>query len=302
MVFIARILKFAFQDIWRNFGLSFMTVLILVLMLLSVNTLWSVRIITQEAVRLIKDQVNVSVYFSASASEKNVSEINKYVGSFPEVVKVSMQTSEEVLSSFKQRHSQSKDILDALNELDNNPFGPTMIIKTKEPGDYKKIIKALNVPEYEHLIEAKSFDEHQSAIEKIQNITSRTEKVVAGLVLLFACISFLIVFNTVRSAIHTQKTEIGIKRLVGASNWFIRGPYLVESIIFSMLSLIASIALIYFALSFVDPYLSSIFPSSFSLTNYYNSNILYVFGVQFVCVLALTILSSGMAMRRQLRV
>ncbi|MFA6424471.1 MAG: permease-like cell division protein FtsX [Candidatus Magasanikbacteria bacterium] len=302
MVYIGRILKFALQDIARNFGLSFMTVLILVLMLLSVNALWSVRVITNEAVNLIKDQVNVSVYFSAEAGDKNVSEINKYVSAFPEVVKVDLQSAEDVLTSFKQRHSQSKDILGALSELNSNPFGPTMIIKTKEPGDYKKIIKALSVPEYENLIEAKSFDEHESAIEKIQNITSRTEKVVAGLVLLFACISFLIVFNTVRSAIHTQRIEIGIKRLVGASNWFIRGPYLVESFMFSILSLAASIGLLYFALRFIDPYLSVVFPSGFSLTNYYNSNILYVFGVQFVCVLALTILSSGLAMRRQLRI
>ncbi len=302
MVFIGRILKFAFQDIWRNFGLSFMTVLILVLMLLSVNALWSVKVVTREAVGLIKDQVNVSIYFSSNAGDKNVSEINKYVSAFPEVVSVKLENAEGVLDSFKQRHSQSKDILGALSELDKNPFGPTMIIKTREPGDYKKIIKALSVPEYEHLIEAKSFDEHESAIEKIQNITGRTEQAVAGLVLLFACISFLIVFNTIRSAIHTQKTEIGIKRLVGASNWFIRGPYLVESFIFSVLSLVISIVLIYAALNFVDPYLSVIFPSSFSLTNYYNSNILYVFGVQFLCVLALTILSSGLAMRRQLRV
>ncbi len=302
MRYIVRMLKFAFQDIGRNFGLSFMTVLILVLMLLSVNALWCVRIITQEAVSLIKDQVNVSVYFSAEAGEKNVTEINKYVSAFPEVVSVQLQNSDEVLNSFKKRHSQSKDILAALAELDKNPFGPTMVIKTREPGDYKKIIKALSVPEYEHLIEAKSFDEHESAIEKIQNITNRTEKAVAGLVLLFAGISFLIVFNTIRSAIHTQKIEIGIKRLVGASNWFIRGPYLVESFIFSILSLVISTILIYFALTFVDPYLSVIFPSSFSLTNYYNSNILYVFGVQFISVLILTTLSSGLAMRRQLRV
>ena len=302
MVYIIRILKFALQDIWRNFGLSFMTVLILVLMLLSVNALWSVKVITKEAVGLIKDQVNVSIYFSAGAGDKNVAEINKYVNAFPEVVDVSLQNADEVLASFKQRHNQSKDIIGALEELDKNPFGPTMIIKTREPGDYKKIIKALSVPEYEHLIEAKSFDEHESAIERIQTITSRTEKAVAGLVLLFAGISFLIVFNTVRSAIHTQKIEIGIKRLVGASNWFIRGPYLVESFIFSVLSLAVSIVLLYLALSFVDPYLSVVFPNSFSLTNYYNSNILYVFGVQFISVLILTMLSSGLAMRRQLRV
>lgn len=302
MMSFLRVLKFAFQDMVRNVGLSAMTVLILVLMLLSVNALWSVRVITNEAISAVKDQVNVSVYFSSAASDNNIAEINKYVASFPEVVDIKMQSAEEVLASFKQRHSQSSDIINALGELDANPFGPTMIIKTREPGDYKKIIQALNVPEYDNLIEAKSFDEHESAIEKIQNITNRAESGVAGLVILFAAISFLIVFNTIRSAINTQKIEIGIKRLVGASNWFIRGPYVVESVVFSLISLLINIAVLYLALSFVDPYLAVVFPNNFSLTNYYNSHILYVFGVQFVCVLALTILSSILAMRKQLRI
>lgn len=302
MIGLQRVTKFALQDISRNFGLSFMTVLILVLMLLSVNTLWSVKIITKEAVGLIKDQVNVSIYFAAKAGDKNVSEIEKYVKAFPEVTDIQTQTSDQVLESFKQRHSMSKDVLSALDELKANPFGPTMVIKTREPQDYKKIIDALNVPEYKDLIEAKSFDEHESAIQKIQIITNRTENVVAGLVALFAAISFLIVFNTVRAAIHTQRIEIGIKRLVGASNWFIRGPYLVESFIFSVLSMIGSVGLLYLALSFVDPYLAVVFPSGFSLTNYYNSHILYVFGLQFLSVLTLTVVSSALAMRKQLKV
>ena len=302
MISLKRVTKFAFQDIARNFGLSFMTVLILILMLLSVNTLWSVKIITKEAVGLIKDQVNVSIYFAANAGDKNVGEIEKYVKAFPEVTAVETQTSDQVLDSFKKRHALSKDVLAALDELNANPFGPTMVIKTREPQDYKKIIDALNVPEYKDLIEAKSFDEHESAIEKIQNITNRTENIVAGLVALFAAISFLIVFNTVRTAIHTQRVEIGIKRLVGASNWFIRGPYLIESLIFSVVSMGCTIGAIYLALHFVDPYLSVVFPSGFSLTNYYNSNILYVFGLQFLSVLALTVISSALAMRKQLKV
>lgn len=302
MISLQRVAKFALQDIFRNFGLSFMTVLILTLMLLSVNTLWSVKVITKEAVGLIKDQVNVSIYFAANAGDENVQSIEKYVGSFPEVVSVKTQTADEVLASFRQRHALSKDVISALDELNSNPFGPTMVIKTREPQDYKKVIQALSVPEYKDIIEAKSFDEHESAIEKIQNITNRTENIVAGLVALFAAISFLIVFNTVRTAIHTQRAEIGIKRLVGASNWFIRGPYLVESFIFSVVSLFLTMGVIYLTLYFMDPYLSVVFPSGFSLTNYYNSHILYVFGLQFLSVLALTIVSSSLAMRRQLKV
>jgi cell division transport system permease protein len=302
MTLFWRILKFSFQDIARNSGLSMMTITILVLMLLSVNTLWSVEIITKEAVKIVKDQVNVSIFFSAGASEKNINEIKKYISAFPEVVSIQTISREEVLALFKERHKLSKEILQALDELGGNPFGPTLTVKTREPEDYKKIISAISVPEYEKLIESKSFDEHENAIEKIQNITTRVEKMGIGLSVFFVCIAFLIIFNTIRVSIQMQWVEISIKRLVGASNWFIRGPYAIESLIFTTISVGLTFAIIFFALRFVDPYFSVVFPNGFTLTNYYNSHILYLVGIQFVAVLALTIVSSSLAMRRQLKV
>ena len=221
---------------------------------------------------------------------------------FPEVVSVTLQSKEDVLAAFREQHKMQPEALDALDELGANPFGPTMIVKTKEPKDYKKIIDALNVPEYETIIEAKSFDNHEEAIERLQNITNRIERVGFGLTILFAVISFMIIFNTIRVAIVTQRTEIGIKRLVGASYWFIRGPYLFESLIFTVLSIACTIGLVYLALRWVDPYLAVVLPNGFSLTNYFYSNMLRLFGIQALAVLLLTIISSGLAMRRQIKV
>ncbi len=302
MLSFLRIIKFAFQDLWRNFSLSFMTVFILVLMLLSVNTLWSLDVLTQQAIEAVKKQIDVSIYFVPQATEKNVTEIKSYVQMFPEVTEVKLQSKEEVLASFREQHKLQKEALDALDELGSNPFGPTMIIKTKEPEDYKKIIESLDVPEYETIIEAKSFDNHEDAILRLQNITNRIEKVGFGLTILFAIISFLIIFNTIRVAIVTQRVEISIKRLVGASNWFIRGPYLVESFVFTFLSVACTIALVYLALRWVDPYLAVVLPNGFSLTNYFYSNMLMLFGAQALAVLLLTVVSSALAMQKQLKV
>jgi len=297
-----RVVKFGFQDIFRNLGLSTMTVFILVLMLLSVNTLWSMDVITSEAVRLVRDQVNVSFYLSAGATDKNVAEIKNYITSFPEVTKVDIVSREDVLTSFQNKHKLSPEVLDALKELGGNPFGPTVVIKTKEPGDYNKIINAVSVPEYEPLIDSKSFSGHEDALDKIQAITSRIERVGMGLAILFALISFLIIFNTVRVAIFTQRVEIGIKRLVGANNWFIRGPYIIESIVFTVVSVAITGVILYYALGWLDVYLSVVFPNAFTLTNYYTSNMLYLVGIQTTAVLLLTIVSSIMAMRRQLKI
>ncbi len=302
MVSLLRIIKFAFQDIARNLGLSLMTVFILVLMLVSVNMLWSVKILTTEAVTLVKDQVNVSLYLNGEVTDKDVTSVTDYIKSFPEVTSLKTLTRAEVLQTFKDRHQVRTEVLQALEELGGNPFGPTLVITAREPGDYTKIIDALNVPEYDHLIEAKSFDGHEAAIDRIQIITNRVEKIGLGLSLVFAIISFLIIFNTIRVAIYTQRVEISIKRLVGANNWFIRGPYLVESVIFTFISLVITGGLIYFTLSHFDPYLSVVFPSSFSLTSYYKLHILFLCLIQGGAVLFLTTISSSLAMSKNLKV
>lgn len=297
-----RIFKFTLQDAGRNPGLTFMTVFMLTLMLLSLNALWAVEVVTTEAVRLVKGQVEMSLYLSATASEEEVAALVTRLKSFSEVTSVEVNSREQVLRSFEERYAKKTEVIAALRELGNNPFGPTLTITVREPEQFKTIIQAVTVSEYERLIESKSFEEHEDAIERLQRITNRIEQVGFALALFFAVIAFLIIFNTIRVAIVTQRIEIGIKRLVGASSWFIRGPYLVGAIFFTLVSVGLTIGLVFLGLRYADPYLTVVFPNQFSLTSYFRSHMLYLFGVQTIVVLALTIISSTLAMRRQLKV
>lgn len=297
-----RIFKFAFQDIGRNLGLSFMTIFILILMLLSVNSLWSMDTVTKEAVRLVKDEVNVSLYLADDATDKDVEILRTYIRTMPEVTGVDVKPREQVLKDFQKRHQLEQLMLDSINELGANPFGPTIIIKTREPEDYKKVIDAISVPEYENLIDDKSFEGHENVLTNIQRITDRVQKVSLGMSLLFALIAFLIIFNTIRVAIQTQRIEISIKRLVGANNWFIRAPYLVESFLFTVLSVAITAVIVYFALKWLDVYIGVVFPNNFSLLSYYQEHAVFIFGVQAMAVLILTFISSTLAMRKQLKV
>jgi len=302
MFSFVRVFKFAFQDIGRNIGLSCMTIFVLILMLLSVNLLWSVKIVTNEAVNMVKDQVNINIYLVPDIPEKDLLDLKSFVQTLPEVQSLKIVSKSEVLESFKKRHQMSPEVLDALKELGENPFGPTLVVRTKEPADYPGVISAIDSSNYEPLVETKSFEGYEDALVRIQGITNRIENIGLGLTLIFACIAFLIIFNTVRVTIYTRRTEISIKRLVGAHNWFIRGPYVVESVIFTVISVVFTSVLLYWIFKWIEPYLASVFPNDFSLTNYYNSNIVYLSLAQIVVVLLLTILSSSLAMRKQLKV
>lgn len=142
-----RVIKFAFQDFFRNFSLSIMTILMLVLMLLSTNVLVSIRALTNRAVAAVQDQIDVSIYFHPAATTQEITEVRDHLKSFPEVVTSTFLSQEEVLKRFKETHSQNQQILSSLDELGENPLGSTLVVKTRDPQDYQKIITALNVPE-----------------------------------------------------------------------------------------------------------------------------------------------------------
>ncbi|MBT3817341.1 MAG: ABC transporter permease [Candidatus Magasanikbacteria bacterium] len=302
MVSLFRVIKFAFQDLVRNMSLSFMTVVILVLMLLSMNTVIVVRALTNEAVNTVKNQIDVSVYFRHDVTDEQVKEIKDYINAFPEVVSITFLDKEMVLAEFREKHKDNESIIASLDELEENPLGATMIVKTREPSDYTKVITSLAVPEYEEIIEAKTFGDTEQAIEKISTITAQVEKAVWVLSGLFLIIAFFVIFNTIRVAIYTQRVEIGIKKLVGATNWFVQGPYIIEAFFFSILSVAISYGLVYMSVRFLDPYIAVIFGGQNFLTNYFTSNILLLIGAQFIIVLLLTIMTSGLAMRRYLKV
>jgi cell division transport system permease protein len=297
-----RVIKFAFQDIFRNISLSLMTILILVLMLLSVNTLLVIRVLTSQATTQIKEQIDVAIYFDHEATDGQIGEVRDYVNNFPEVVTTTYFTREEVLAQFREQHADNPEIVASLDELGENPLGATLVVKTREPSDYNKIIEALRVPEYENIIEAKTFGDTEKAIERIDTITTQVERFTLALSVLFAVIAFLIIFNTIRVAIYTERTEISIKKLVGATNWFVRGPYILEALVFSVVSMIITWIMILMVGRFLDPYVAVVFGQANILTNYFTSHILMLLGIQFLAVLLLTVFSSLLAMRRHLKV
>jgi len=297
-----RVIKFAFQDIARNFSLSVMTILILVLMLLSVNTLIVIHVFTTEATRAVKEQIDVSIFFDHTAAQKDIDEVKNYVALFPEVTETKFLTSEQVLAQFREEHKDNPEITASLDELSENPLGATLIVRTREPGDYQKIIDALRVPEYENIIEAKTFGDTEKAINRIDAITHQVEQFGFGLSSLFAVIAFFIIFNTIRVGIYTERVEIRIKKLVGAANWFIRGPYLVEGLFFTIVSMVITGAVVFFALRFLDPYATVVFQRPTVLFEYFNIHKFALIGIQFGVVLVLTTFSSLLAMGKHLKV
>ena len=296
-----RVIKFSFLDLGRNFSLTSMTVLVLTLLLISINTLFGIRLITREGIKAIKEKIDLSIYLKPSVNDDQVKTMAEKIKSIPEVKNLKITSREEALADFKAQYQNQPEIVAALSELGDNPLGPAIIVKTDDPQDYELVMAAIAAPEYTNLIEDKTFADTQEAIAKISSVTGRIQQFALAVSIIFGLIAITIVFTTIRVAIYTERVEIAVKKLVGASNWFIRGPYLIEAIILSTVSLAISLGIIFGVGQALDPYFAPLMDQPDLLTNYLSSNILMVASFEYIALLILTILTSAIAMRQYLK-
>lgn len=303
-IFFRRVWIFAWKNFWRNLGFSLITILILVMTLISFDVVFTMRWATETTVKLVENRIDVSLLFKPQAEDKRVEELRGVLARMPVVADLTYKDKDQVLKEFSDRHGKEGGVMSALGELEGNPFGPALIIRAKNTKDYEEILKAINIPEYNNVIEEKTFDDHGPIIKKVAAITSRAET--AGLVLggILTIVAFLIIFNVIRLDIYTRREEIGIMKLVGATNWFVRLPFLLEVVIYSVLAWLLNLGVLYGALYFAEPYLNRFFEGAdaLTLTAYFNTNFLLYFGSMLAGLIVLNIISAGLAMRRYLKI
>lgn len=299
---ITRVIKFSFQDFFRNFWLSIVTLTILVLALFAVNLLIIFNLVTKVAINSIEDKVDINVYFKPDISEDQVKNVQTYLQTLAQVKSVDFISKDQALINFKAKHQDNPKILQSLEEIENNPLGASLVVKAKNSADYPLILETLQTPQYNNLIESKDFEDHKAVIERINGITSKVGKGVIVIAILFALISILIIFNAIRMAIYTHREEIIAMKLIGATDWFIEGPFLLQGIIFGIMSMLITLLILYPLLGFIRPYLQLILEGDFNIVNYFNDNFFLIFGLELLGAILLNLISSYVAVKRYVKV
>jgi len=298
-----RAFKYAFKDFWRNFWLSLVTITVLVLALLSVNILVSLNAVSIKVIDAVQDKVDVSVFFKPNTQQAQMDNFQTHLKNLPEVREATLVPKDKALETFKTKHQDDTNIMNALKELEKNPMVDALIIKARNIEDYKRIIEVVSLPENQEIIKFQNYTDHQKIIDRVDSVSAKVQKVSLALTVIFALISILIVFNAIRVTIYTHRDEIIVMKLVGASDRFIRAPFILESILFSVFSVGLAIIILYMALGAINPYMVSFFEAyDFDLVSYYNNNFALIFGLEFLFVLLINAISSGIAIRRYLKV
>lgn len=298
-----RVIKFALRDIARNVWLSAATVSVLVLTLLSVNILVSINFLGRSALDAIRSKVDISVHFKPGIEDARVQSVKIALLSLPEVRDAVLIPPAEVLQQFSEMYGRDAAVLESLGEVGENPFGPTLVVKARDISGFPKILETLKEPAFTDLVEESDYDDRQEIITRIGSVAGRIEMFGLAASVVFFFITLLIVFNTIRVSIYARREEIGMMRLVGASDWFIRGPFYVQAVVWSLMAVAVSLVVIWPALHFSQPYLSRFFGGdSADLLGFYQADFLRVIGLQTAALALMAIVTTKAATARYLRV
>ena len=300
-----RIIKFAGQNILRNFWLAIVTVTIIILALFTTSSLLIFNLLTQHTLQIVQNKTDIYIDLTKDATPEQGKTLVNELGKLNAVKEVEFVTPEDTLTRFKERHQDNALILQALDSVSENPFRGSIRLNVNDIASFPTILNELSKKEYAQYLEIED-QEFTDAKLLIEGISSYSQKIQQGgllISLLFIIISILVVFNTIQVGIYTHREEIGIMKLVGASNSFIRSPFLIEGMIYSIVSVILLAAILYPLLSFIQPYVNEFFKEySANLTTLLNQNLLKIFGLQLLLAVAITTLSSFIAVRRYLKV
>ena len=298
-----RTIKFALQGFWRNIWLSIVTIVILILTLFSISVVGTVNIIGREAIDSIKEKIDVSAYFKNDVAEDQIFEINYRLESLSQVKSVDYVSKEKALENFKEKHKDDPEIVSSLEELEDNPLGATLVIKANNIEDYEEILNVLEDPDYAEFIQDINYQDNELLIDQLTGITNQIQRIAIIFSGIFIIIAVLIIFNTIRITIYTHREEIGIMKLVGATNWFIRAPFLIESVIYGVLACVIILVILYPLIDVISPQVSKFFAGyEFDLIQYFKDNFWYIAGLQLAFAVVLSVISSSIAVGKYLKV
>jgi cell division transport system permease protein len=303
--FLKRIISGGATSFARSGSVSFATVLVMTVTLTIIGSLIFLSAILTSTLSSIENKVDVNIYFLTDTAESDVLAVKSKLQGLPQVAQVEYTSRDQALADFKERHASDTLTLQALQELGTNPLEASLSVKAKDPSQYGAIVDYLTTqnlaPGNGSIVDRINYFQNKTVIDRLTAAIRTTQQVGLAIVILFALASTVIALATIRLAIYTARDEIAVMRLVGASNMYIRGPFIVAGIIAGVLAALIALVLFYPATWYAGSVLES-WLGGFNLFTYYMSHFAFVFLTLVGSGVFLGALASWIGVRRYLKI
>ncbi len=245
LITLWRVIHTGLVNFIRNLSLAIAAMAIMVVTLTIVLFSIIVNYTFSHTISQITNKIDVSVYLKNRVTQSQTDKLISEIKAQPNVQTVQYLSKAQALAEYESQNSSNQQLLQAVNET-SNPIPATIIIKPRNLNNLSSIKNFLSEPSISALqTDPPSYSgQEKEAIDRITHATNVLQEIGVVAVIIFAVVSVLIIFNTIQMAIFNRRDEIQIMRLLGAGTWYIRGPFIVESIVYGLLSAIISILII----------------------------------------------------------
>lgn len=300
---IKRITNLGLTNFWRNRWLSLASTLVMTLTLLIISIFVIMTMVINKTTDRIKSKMDITVYFNDSATTEEIADLQQKLAARADVSEVKYVSKEEALQIWNQtqKNQQIKDLITA----DENPLPRSLAIKATNPEKLIEIDSYLSSDDFSSIIHKISYEENKIIIDKLLAITSFIKKLGWLFSGIFIIVSVLVILNTIRLAIFTRKSEIEIMRLVGASDRFIKMPFVIEGALYGIIACILAFILMWLGVyiiiaPLVTQYLGTAVTEN--LKSFFISYIFYIIFLQFLVGIAVGVGCSLFSIRKYLKV
>jgi len=297
-----RVIKFAWKDFSRNGANNFAAIFVLVIPILLATSLLLFQGISESVISQIEEKIDITAYFKDGATEEDILNVkDELLKLSTEIKDVQYISKEEALNQFKARHEDDPDFAKALDEIGGNPFQASLNIKTEDPLQYEKVTSFLTAGPFSQFIEKVDYSQKKDTIDRIYGLISNINRFGLILSIVLFLIAILVVLNTIKLAIDSSRDEITAMKLVGAQDWFIRGPFIVQGAICGFAAFFICLVASGLAVYFLSPNVETLVPG-FDIFNYFLTNFWIILSAQALFGIVLGALASFILVRSYLKV
>ncbi|MBX4201196.1 permease-like cell division protein FtsX [Candidatus Parcubacteria bacterium] len=297
-----RIFKFAMADFYRNRGISLAAIFILIITILTVTGLFLMHGIGNFIISEVENKIDITAYFKSATSQDDIMGVkNQIIAASPSIKSVEYVSKEDALADFIEKHKDDPTLQEALDQVGDNPFLPSLSIVTSgEAAEYEKVANILKGEQFSSIIEKVDYSQKKDIIDKVFSITSRITTFGLAFTFVLVLVVMLVVYNTLKLAIDHSKDEITTMRIVGASSSFVRAPFIIQGAMFGVIAFVVCFVITAVASLLLSGALSVMMPG-FSLFHYFLSNLFLIALIQLGFGTGLGIISSVVAVNRYLK-
>ena len=294
-------LKQSLQGFARNLSTTLGSIVTIFLSLLIIGLFMSGGVMIENIVESVEGEVSITAYIADDASEADIANMQKYIEGLDGVSGVTFTTKDEALEKFRNTPSNA----DIVDELGGNPLPASINIELSDPQLVQQVADDIAQSDLFNSIAdeddpAQSLKYGQKTVERLFAFTNYVRYIGIALIVLLVFIALVFINNTIRLAILARRKEIAIMRLVGASNGFIRGPFLMEGALHAVIGAVLAVVCLELLRRLVLPGIQN--SLTFLPMEVPTSTYLIIYLILLVAGLVIGLIGSALAMRRYLKV